>query len=93
MGAIGSGNFTDRLSKKTTVEESLSVDVNEAARDGLLNLGTGGVFSWEHSVTGQELASVNFATSKSADGDHIFSLSFHRQDSEEIVTPIHLQVT
>ncbi len=93
MGSLGSGNFADRPSKKTTVEESLSVDVNESARDGLLNVGTRGILSWEHSITGQELASVNFATSKNADGDHIFSLSFHRNDSDDIVTPIRLQST
>jgi len=84
MGSIGSGNFTDRPSKKTPVEESLSVDVRESARDGLLKVGIRGTFSWGHSITGRELASVNFATSLSAEGDRIFSLSFHRNGSEEI---------
>jgi hypothetical protein len=93
MGSIGSGNFTERPNKKMTVEESLSVDVRESARDGLLKVGTRGIFSWEHSITGQELASVDFATSLSAEGDHIFSLSFHRHGSEEIVTTIPLQIT
>ena len=45
MGGIGSGQWL-RPRKRTTVEECYSLDVNQLARDGMLQIGEAGIIRW-----------------------------------------------
>ena len=58
MGGIGSGN-RHRFDRKTTTEETQSLDVRRLHREGLL--GEGRVFSWRWSRAGRETGSIRGA--------------------------------
>ena len=56
MGGLGSGSWW-RWSRRTTVEETLSLDIREVARRGLLAPGT--TFSWRWARGGEPAGSVS----------------------------------
>ncbi len=93
MGGPGSGEW-DRWNVKTTVEECISIDVKQLARERALRFGTWGSVNWGNG----DVMSVALQTVLGPAGDRVLQVSYVWQDSEEgdpedIVIPIRLQTT
>ena len=101
MGGFGSGDW-DRHTKKTTVEECRSLDVNQLARSGMLRVGAAGDFCWEQHCVGGRHFFVKFST-LGDDAKRILRLSYrlcsdcwdNSEDAEfeDVTMSIRLQAT
>ena len=96
MGGIGSGQWI-RPRKRTTVEQCYSLDVNQLARDGTLQIGEAGIIRL-HDQYGEPAFSVEYFTVSGHNGNPILRLSYTWQDwhgntSEKTFIPVQLQTT
>ena len=91
MGEKGSGCWT-RLDSRTRVEDCLTLDIRCFHADAFKS-GTNGQLHWESTLTGERLASVEYAVHKSPDDGLLFELKYQKSDSQTVTLPIRLQST
>lgn len=85
MGGPGSGY---RSSKKTTVEDCLTLDINKLVRDGLIQSGIvlhGGTLTWTNTATGEKISTAGFWVSTHMDSDRYFRLVYSIKSSGDDV--------
>ena len=88
MGGLGSGNWY-RFSKKTTVEDSLSIGIGEFR--GRVYPRSAGKFTW--TWVGGNKSSVGYFVTWDTGGPPTVTLQYRLQDDEDIRVPIRLQTT
>lgn len=100
MGGLGSGTW-ERENEKITMEECYILDVNDLARNGMLQVGARGSWHWEDQH-GENPFAVKFSTDRchcdSCRGRPNVVLSYRwedwwGEDSEDVSLPIPLQTT
>ena len=91
MGGAGSGCWT-RLDSRTRVEDCLTLDIRCFHADAFKS-GTNGQLHWESTLTGERLASVEYAVRKSPDDGLLLELKYATSDSQTVTLPIRLQNT
>lgn len=89
MGGPGSGDWTRWQSRKTTVEESLSLSVRDF-RARLYHNCTGS-FTWTYPTGGK--ASISYFVMRPGGGVPTVTLLYRWRSSEEIELPVRLQST
>jgi hypothetical protein len=94
VGGVGSGSWYT-FNRKSTVEESRSLDVRRLHREGLLKPGR--LFSWSWSRTGREVASIGALVEGDDCPERVVLLFRHRSglgaEWEEVQEPVELDWT
>lgn len=96
MGGYGSGRrFGAAGSRKTTVEESLVLNITQLHQQNVLRRGAMGVWGWIHK-SGESAGSVNYRIERDTDGDLTLCLEYDRTirgEKEPVRNPIPLVST
>jgi hypothetical protein len=94
MGGPGSGF---RISKKTTVEDCLTLDINKLVRKGIIQPGiwnNHGSLTWTNTATGETVSSVGYWVSTCGDTGPYFRLLYTiKSTGEELEYKITLETT
>jgi hypothetical protein len=99
MGGPGSGNW-DRWNKKLTVNNGLTLDINQMVRDGLFLHGQAkvmGSIKWTNTRTEEQTGAMGFIIEPRENDGFIFRVSYtitrREGDKQDFDYPLELQTT